>query len=129
MRGLPERGAPLSAPAASALVPQLRGPPGDPRPDQTQRVACPLLRLPLDARRTGGPPACRACPWAGDPLGSKGTIDGRMDLIGFHGAQRHRRGHPLPWREYLIYEPRKGFRWLVESKGHWSFVEPVNAGT
>jgi len=30
------------------------------------------------------------------------------------------------WNEYLLYEPKTGFRWLVQSDDHWSFVEPVN---
>ena len=33
-----------------------------------------------------------------------------------------------PWTEYLLYEPRHGFRWLVEARRHWSFVEPLNPG-
>ena len=30
--------------------------------------------------------------------------------------------------EYLLYDPRKGFRWLVESDGHWSYVTAVPPG-
>jgi hypothetical protein len=30
------------------------------------------------------------------------------------------------WHEYLLYNPLIGFRWLVHSDNHWSFVEPVN---
>jgi len=63
------------------------------------------------------------------PLGSKGTIDGaEWTVIGLMERSVTVEGTRYPWREYLLYEPRKGFRWLVESKGHWSFAEPVNAG-
>ena len=30
------------------------------------------------------------------------------------------------WHEYLLYNPKIGFRWLVHSDNHWNFVEPVN---
>ncbi|NJK88706.1 MAG: DUF4178 domain-containing protein [Myxococcales bacterium] len=32
------------------------------------------------------------------------------------------------WSEYLLYEQGAGFRWLVLSNGHWTFVEPASAG-
>jgi len=37
-------------------------------------------------------------------------------------------GVRYPWREYLLHEVRRGFRWLTETNGHWSFVDPVHAG-
>ena len=30
------------------------------------------------------------------------------------------------WNEYLLYNPKIGFRWLVHSDNHWSYVESVN---
>ena len=30
------------------------------------------------------------------------------------------------WQEYLLYNPAVGFRWLVESDGHWSYVSAVS---
>jgi hypothetical protein len=32
------------------------------------------------------------------------------------------------WREYLLHEPARGFRWLVEDRGHWAFVDNAHAG-
>ena len=32
------------------------------------------------------------------------------------------------WQEFLLYSPGVGFRWLVESDGHWNFVESVPPG-
>ncbi|HSE98490.1 MAG TPA: DUF4178 domain-containing protein, partial [Blastocatellia bacterium] len=32
------------------------------------------------------------------------------------------------WEEYLLYDPRIGFRWLVRSDDNWNFVEPVPPG-
>jgi hypothetical protein len=32
------------------------------------------------------------------------------------------------WTEYLLYERQAGFRWLVHSDDHWSFVTPLRPG-
>jgi len=32
------------------------------------------------------------------------------------------------WFEYLLYEPKIGFRWLVQSDDHWSYVKSVPLG-
>ncbi len=32
------------------------------------------------------------------------------------------------WQEYLLYNPAVGFRWLVESDAHWSYVKSVPPG-
>jgi hypothetical protein len=100
-------------------------------PDQTRRVACPYCGSLLDATRD------LAVLEALDrvpvkpllPLGSTGRLaGGEWTVIGFMQRSVEVEGIRYPWREYLLYEPRKGFRWLVESSGHWSFVEPVHAG-
>jgi hypothetical protein len=100
-------------------------------PDQTQRVACPYCGSLLDAtgsfavlealNRPGLKPAV--------PLATEGTLRGvKWSVIGAMERSVTVEGERYPWREYLLYEPRHGFRWLVESKGHWSFVETVSAG-
>jgi hypothetical protein len=63
------------------------------------------------------------------PLGSRGRLHGvEWTVIGFLERSVTAEGIRYPWQEYLLYEPARGFRWLVESKGHWSFVEPLNPG-
>lgn len=37
-------------------------------------------------------------------------------------------GVVYPWREYLLMDKKGGFRWLVESDGHWNLAETVPAG-
>lgn len=32
------------------------------------------------------------------------------------------------WDEYLLYAPDKGYRWLVNARGHYSFVTPLAPG-
>lgn len=100
-------------------------------PDQTQRVACPYCGSLLDATRgfavLEALERARVKPII--PLGTKGRIAGaEWTVIGFMERSASVEGIRYPWREYLLYQPRKGFRWLTETGGHWSFVEPVNAG-
>jgi hypothetical protein len=59
------------------------------------------------------------------PIGKKGRLYGiEWEVIGFL-----RRADPkaeYPWDEYLLYNPRKGFRWLTTYNGHWNFVEMLH---
>jgi ribosomal protein S27E len=99
-------------------------------PDATLRVACPNCNALLDAnngkleylktlqhKQTG----------LVIPLGCEGTLRGdRYIVIGYMERYVVYAGKNYPWTEYLIYNPGKGFRWLVCSSGHWSFVEPID---
>src|SRR5205807_948539 len=33
-----------------------------------------------------------------------------------------------PFSEYLLFSPKIGFRWLVDSDNHWSYVQPIAVG-
>lgn len=58
------------------------------------------------------------------PIGSRGEIDGiQFEVIGF--LVRTDNQGDYPWREYLLFNPYYGFRWLVEANGHWSFVTMI----
>jgi hypothetical protein len=117
--------------AQNLSCPQCGGPVEIRVPDQTQRVACAYCGSMLDATQklavletAGGAGFTPVI-----PLGAKGKIDGiTWTAIGAMERSVTVDEIRYPWREYLLYEPRRGFRWLVESKGHWSFVQPVNAG-
>lgn len=62
-------------------------------------------------------------------LGDEGTLDGtRWRVIAQLARSVEEDGERFGWREYLLHDPARGFRWLVESEGHWSFVESVEAG-
>jgi Zn-finger nucleic acid-binding protein len=101
-------------------------------PDQSERVVCPSCRSLLDARdgnlrflqvltMSDAQPAI--------PLGIKGRLANcEWTVIGFVERFVTEEGVNYFWDEYLLYEPREGFRWLVQSNGHWSFVEPVPVG-
>ena len=58
------------------------------------------------------------------PIGTRGKFsDGEFEVIGF--LQRHVTVESVnyPWREYLLFNPYKGFRWLSEYNGHWSYIK------
>jgi hypothetical protein len=100
-------------------------------PDRTERVVCPSCNSLLDcsqgtlryleALKPGIEPYI--------PLGSVGTFDeGKFTVTGFLQRCVTYEGIDYFWDEYLLYEPQIGFRWLVQSDGHWSYVRPVAPG-
>jgi hypothetical protein len=63
------------------------------------------------------------------PLGTKATFsEGELTVIGYVKRHAQVEGEWYPFDEYLLYAPAIGFRWLVDSDGHWSYVQPVAAG-
>jgi hypothetical protein len=100
-------------------------------PDQTLRVACPYCNH-LVSVATGnlgviGKLAKKAMPRIA--LGTKGTFaDGEMTVIGYMQRSALIDGGWYPFDEYLLYAHAVGFRWLVSSDGHWSYVQPVTPG-
>jgi hypothetical protein len=99
-------------------------------PDDTLRVSCPSCSSLLDCndgkleylktlktRRIK--PAI--------PLGQTGTLDGvDYTVIGFVERFARYQGRDYPWTEYLLKRSKGGYRWLVRSKKHWSFAEPIS---
>lgn len=62
------------------------------------------------------------------PLGTTGTIDGDPFIVaGFMQRSVHF-DQTYYWTEYLLYSREKGYRWLVHSDDHWSFVTPLRPG-
>ncbi len=101
-------------------------------PDQTQRVGCPYCGTLLDVNQ-GNLVALKSLandrPQPRIPLGKTGTVGGvTYTTIGYLARSVEVEGTRYPWEEWLLYEPAAGFRWLVVSDGHWSFVEPVAPG-
>jgi hypothetical protein len=62
------------------------------------------------------------------PLGTKGTIDGAEYVLAGFMQRAVRFDRDYFWTEYLLYNQQQGFRWLVQSDGHWSFVTPLRPG-
>ena len=117
--------------AKNLSCPQCGGPIEIRQPDKAQRIACSYCGSLLDAtRELAVLEATQAPGFKPDiPLGATGRLDDvTWTVIGAMERSVTVEGTRYPWREYLLYEATHGFRWLVEAKGHWSFVRPLNAG-
>src|SRR5215213_115484 len=118
--------------AAQLNCPNCAGPLELRAPDAAERVTCPncgslldvnqgKLRYLKQLERKGPPPSI--------PLGSTAEFEGRpQTVIGFMVRSVEFDGVRYYWQEYLLYNPAVGFRWLVESDGHWSYVRAVPPG-
>lgn len=123
----------LVAPATGARLacPHCNGPLELRAPDQALRVTCPFCNslvsveggtLAIIARHHKKPTLALA-------LGTRGTfLEGELTVIGHVGRSAYIDGSWWPFEEYLLYAPGVGFRWLVCSDGHWSYVQPVAGG-
>ena len=101
-------------------------------PDQSLRVTCPNCGSLLDVnqgRLSYLKTLERKGPQPSVPLGSTAEFEGRpLTVIGFMVRSVEFEGVRYFWQEYLLYNPALGFRWLVESDGHWSYVKTVPPG-
>jgi hypothetical protein len=101
-------------------------------PDQSERVGCPNCGALLDVRegklhllKSLKPPKVQPV----IPLGTAGEYGGvKWTVLGFMQRSVRLSGTNYFWEEYLLYEPRHGFRWLVRSDDHWNWVEPLPPG-
>jgi hypothetical protein len=62
------------------------------------------------------------------PLGTRGKIHGTpYEAVGFQRRTIHVDGTPYSWREYVLFNPYKGFRYLTEYNGHWNDISTLRA--
>ena len=118
--------------AAAMGCPNCGGPLNLVAPDKAERVTCPNCNSLLDVNQ-GNLKYLHAlnpspAPEFVLPVGAEGTLkdDVRYKIIGAVARSVTFDGVKYFWHEYLLYNPRIGFRWLVHSDNHWNFVEPVN---
>jgi len=99
-------------------------------PDQAERVTCPNCRSLLDINQGQLIYLQALAPTELTPLiplGTTGTVpDGEMTVIGLVERCVHYAGIDYYWTEYLLYRKEVGFRWLVNSEDHWSYVKPIS---
>jgi hypothetical protein len=58
-------------------------------------------------------------------VGSEGALDGvTWRVLGF--IEKCDPSDTWSWREYLLYDARRGYSWLVEYDGHWTHVREIN---
>lgn len=62
------------------------------------------------------------------PNGSSGSIDGDLYVVAGFMQRAVEFDQTYYWTEYLLYNRDKGYRWLVHSDDHWSFVTPLRPG-
>lgn len=134
----------------SAAPPNPGGtPPSEP---QVQTLACPSCGAPLTVRSMGRAVTivCGHCHSVLDakdqlsvlerfaaatskdtpliPLGSRGKWRGAVyEAIGFQVRSMEADGIVYSWREYLLFSPYKGYRYLTEYNGHWNDCSVVTA--
>lgn len=59
-------------------------------------------------------------------IGAKGKLDGvEWECLGFMRRSVQVDGINYPFTEYLLYDRYRGYAWLVESDGHWTFARPT----
>ncbi|MBI5246926.1 MAG: DUF4178 domain-containing protein [Elusimicrobia bacterium] len=96
----------------------------------SESLACQHCGAVLDARdpkhkilaryrqKLGAPPKL--------PIGTMGTFRGeKLQVLGLQRRAVRYSGVIYSWDEYLLWNPYKGFRWLVESNGHWTILKTV----
>ncbi len=62
------------------------------------------------------------------PLGSQGVLQGLpWQVVGFQHRMGVEQGDDeyFGWSEYLLYNPKRGFNFLVDSEDGWSVVKPT----
>src|ERR671933_70196 len=123
---------PQSVAAAQLSCPNCGGPLELRAPDRSERVTCPNCGSLLDVNRgrlSYLKTLRRVGPQPSIPLGATAEFEGRpQTVIGFMVRSVEFEGVRYFWQEYLLYNPAIGFRWLVESDGHWSYVKSVPPG-
>ncbi len=64
------------------------------------------------------------------PLGARGTLkEVPYTCLAFLIRSCIVDGTRYSWDEYLLWNRAEGFRWLMQSEGHWTFLTPIPAGT
>ncbi|HXF43775.1 MAG TPA: DUF4178 domain-containing protein, partial [Pyrinomonadaceae bacterium] len=117
--------------AVSMGCPNCGGPLDFKAPDQSERVTCPNCKSLLDVNQGNlrylkslSPPP--STPEFCLPIGAEGIFGNEKYRILGRMMRSVTFDIKYFWYEYLLYNPKIGFRWLVHSDNHWSFVEPVN---
>jgi Domain of unknown function (DUF4178)/Nudix N-terminal len=101
-------------------------------PDQAERIICPNCGGVHDVS-DGNLQYLHALSAKGPkpliPLGTKGKLDEKELIVaGFLQRSVTEDGEKYYWHEYLVFEPAtKGFHWLIESDGHWSFASAISS--
>jgi ribosomal protein S27E len=98
-------------------------------PGVTSHLVCPSCRSELDASTPAVTVLKAADPVALHrftlPLGSTGALAGRAWRV--LGAMVRADDEGSRWTEYLLFEPRAGFQWLIETPDGWWRADVMDA--
>ncbi len=122
-------------------------------PSETRRIACPFCSALLDTSQgqlrwlevlqqqqtvpklpigSRGHLAPLLLGHPGKELSDLGRVAGGLNtewtVIGYMTRGCRVEGVWYYWDEYLLYEPKHGFRFLLEQDGHWNVVAPLEVG-
>jgi LSD1 subclass zinc finger protein len=133
---------PKRAALTQARCTECNGPLDLKAPDATKRVACPYCGALLQVQ--GGalsflemlekPPYEPLI-----PLGATGKLHDptvekpsgpppEWTCLAFLVRSCEVEGTRYPWDEFLLWNKTEGFRWLMHSAGHWTWLKPIPAG-
>jgi len=94
----------------------------------TRRVSCPHCGSTLEPDQSGAlrllQQAQRQRRQSALALHARGEFEGVMwEIVGIIWREARVEGVAYPWQEFLLFNPYKGFRWLVfqMTDGHWMF--------
>lgn len=98
-------------------------------PDATERVGCPYCGSLIDCTQ-GKFTLLHALDKKVEhpliPLGAEAEFEGTKQIvIGYMKRSCIVEGVKYFWKEYLLYSKTLGFRWLVHSDFHWTYVRPL----
>jgi len=82
------------------------------------------LDLPVSSPASGNPEAYERS--LALPLGARGQLNGvTWQIIGAQDRFVRSAGQDWPWTEYFLYNPWRGYRWLVQdgTRHHWNWIE------
>ena len=121
------------APSTRLNCPQCGGALNLKAPDQAQRIVCPYCSSMLDINSGNLVYLKTLAPPARPPilqLGTKAPFENEtFEVIAYLIRSCVVDQVTYYWYEYLLYAPHAGFRWLVHSDGHWTWVRSVHPGT
>lgn len=99
-----------------------------------QRVVCPHCGSTLEPEEGGALSLLQKAARAHQPsalqLHARGKLDGATwEVIGICWRRCVVDGVAYPWQEFFLYNPYKGYRWLIYSMsdGHWSLGQTLTA--
>lgn len=102
-------------------------------PEEAERAGCGHCGALLDWRQgnfelVAAMEKARRAAWI--PVGAEGTLCGeKVTCIGVMERSTWSHGEEFRWTEYLLHaDGERGYRWLMEDNGHWTWLAPVSSG-